>query len=82
VIAYETLAREADAAEKPLRHHLAHLAVHGFLHLVGHDHIVDAEAEAMEAIEIAVLARLKVPDPYRPPSPPGPRLRRGGARGA
>jgi probable rRNA maturation factor len=65
VIAYETMAREALAEQRPFRHHLAHLAVHGFLHLLGHDHAADAEAEAMEALEIAVLARLDVPNPYR-----------------
>jgi probable rRNA maturation factor len=64
VIAYETMAREALAERRPFRHHLAHLAVHGFLHLVGHDHEAEAEAEAMETLEIAVLARLKVPNPY------------------
>src|SRR6266700_6719535 len=64
VIAYETTAREALAAHMPFRHHFAHLAVHGFLHLVGHDHEAEAAAEAMEALEIAVLARLEVPDPY------------------
>ena len=66
VIAYETTSREARAGRLPFRHHLAHLAVHGFLHLVGHDHETDTEAEAMEALEIAVLARLDVPDPYAP----------------
>ena len=64
VIAYETMAREALTERRPFRHHLAHLAVHGFLHLVGHDHEAEAEAEAMEALEIAVLARLSVPNPY------------------
>jgi probable rRNA maturation factor len=64
VIAYETAAREAEAEHKPLRDHLAHLAVHGFLHLVGYDHAEEEEAAAMEALEIAVLARLDVPDPY------------------
>jgi probable rRNA maturation factor len=64
VIAYETTAREARAGRLPFRHHLAHLAVHGFLHLVGHDHATDAEADAMEAIEIAILRRLDVPNPY------------------
>ena len=53
VIAYETMAREALAEQRPFRHHLAHLAVHRFLHLLGHDHEADAEADAMEAIEIA-----------------------------
>jgi probable rRNA maturation factor len=64
VIAYETAAREALAAEKPLMHHVAHLAVHGFLHLVGYDHEVNEEADAMERLEVAILARLDVPDPY------------------
>ncbi len=64
VIAYETMAREALVERRPFRHHLAHLAVHGFLHLVGHDHLADAEAEAMEALEVAVLARLDMPNPY------------------
>lgn len=64
VIAYETTAREAKAEGKPFRHHLAHLAVHGFLHLAGYDHMADKEAEAMETLEIAVLRRLKVPNPY------------------
>jgi probable rRNA maturation factor len=64
VIAYETLAREADAERKPFAHHLAHLAVHGYLHLVGYDHESDQEADAMEGLEIAILARLKVPNPY------------------
>ncbi len=66
VIAYETTAREASAQALPFRHHLTHLAVHGFLHLLGHDHIADREAEAMENLEIAVLAELDVPNPYPP----------------
>jgi probable rRNA maturation factor len=66
VIAYETTDREARAAQVPMRHHLAHLAVHGFLHLMGHDHAADAQADAMEALEIAVLARLGMPNPYQP----------------
>jgi probable rRNA maturation factor len=64
VIAYETTMREAKADGKPFGHHLAHLAVHGFLHLAGYDHEADAEAETMENIEIAALKRLKVPNPY------------------
>jgi len=64
VIAYETTEREARAERKPFAHHLAHLAVHGFLHLVGYDHEADDEANAMEVLETAILARLDVPDPY------------------
>jgi rRNA maturation RNase YbeY len=64
VIAYETTEREARAEHKPFAHHLAHLAVHGFLHLVGYDHAADDEADAMEGLETAILARLDVPDPY------------------
>lgn len=65
VIAYETTAAEAKAEGKPFLHHLSHLAVHGFLHLVGHDHETDAEADIMEALEQDILARLDIPDPYR-----------------
>jgi probable rRNA maturation factor len=64
VIAYETTAREAAAEGKPFKHHLAHLAVHGFLHLLGHDHDSDRDARAMERLERSILARLAVPDPY------------------
>jgi len=64
VIAYETAAREARAEHKPFAHHLAHLAVHGFLHLVGYDHAADDEANAMEGLETAILAGLDVPDPH------------------
>jgi probable rRNA maturation factor len=64
VIAYETVARETAAQGKPFLHHLAHLAVHGFLHLMGYDHETERDAQAMERLERAVLARLDVPDPY------------------
>jgi probable rRNA maturation factor len=64
VIAYETTAREAQAEGKPFRDHLSHLAVHGFLHLVGHDHETDREADAMETLEAIILSRLGVPNPY------------------
>jgi probable rRNA maturation factor len=65
VIAYETAAAEAAAAGLPLRDHTAHLLVHGFLHLLGYDHEEPAGAEAMEAVERAVLASLGIADPYR-----------------
>jgi probable rRNA maturation factor len=64
VLAYETVAREARAEGKPLDHHIAHLALHGFLHLLGYDHESRGQAEAMERRERRILARLGVPDPY------------------
>jgi probable rRNA maturation factor len=64
VIAYETLAREASDEGKVFTQHLAHLAVHGFLHLMGYDHQNDSDADAMERLERAILARLDLPDPY------------------
>jgi probable rRNA maturation factor len=63
-LAYETCAREAKEQSKPLRDHLSHLVAHGVLHLLGWDHESDAEAEAMEALERKVMAKLGVPDPY------------------
>jgi probable rRNA maturation factor len=66
VIAYQTTAREAEAEGKPFSHHLAHLAVHGFLHLLGYDHENDRDAEEMEILERRILRRLAVPDPYAP----------------
>jgi probable rRNA maturation factor len=64
VIAYQTTEREARTQGKPFAHHLAHLAVHGFLHLLGYDHGADDEANAMEQLEAAILARLGVSNPY------------------
>jgi len=65
VLAYETLVRESAEQSKPLQNHLAHLLVHGTLHWLGQDHeIGEAEAEAMELLEVAALATLGIPDPY------------------
>lgn len=63
-LAYETCAREAEAAGIPLVDHAAHLVVHGVLHLLGHDHAADDEAEAMEALEIKALAWMGLANPY------------------
>lgn len=63
-IAYDTCAREAAAAGLSLGDHATHLVVHGLLHLLGHDHADDAEAEAMEAVETKTLATLGIADPY------------------
>jgi probable rRNA maturation factor len=68
VLAYETIAREARADHKPFAHHLAHLAVHGFLHLFGYDHQRALQAEAMEQAERDILLQLDIPDPYRAPA--------------
>ncbi len=64
VLCAPVIAREAEEQGKPLKHHYAHMLVHGVLHLLGHDHMDEAEAEAMEAIEREVLAGLGIPDPY------------------
>lgn len=58
------VAREARSQAKPLEAHYAHLLVHGLLHLQGHDHEEQDEAEAMEAREIAILKKLGFPNPY------------------
>jgi probable rRNA maturation factor len=68
VLAYETIAREARDQDKPFADHVAHLAVHGFLHLVGHDHERSKDATAMERLERDILRQLAIPDPYRRPA--------------
>lgn len=65
-IAYETVRREADDEQKPFDHHLSHLAIHGFLHLIGYDHETDQEAGEMEDLERKILAQIGIPDPYAP----------------
>ena len=64
VLAFDTLAFEADAAKKDFADHLAHLLVHGLLHLLGYDHQNDADAARMEARESILLAGVGVGDPY------------------
>jgi probable rRNA maturation factor len=64
VLASETVAREAALAGKPVQDHIAHLLVHGFLHLLGYDHAADDEAEKMEELERVALGRLGIADPY------------------
>lgn len=63
-IAFQTCAREAAEQSKPFEAHVIHLLVHATLHLLGYDHVADAEAERMEALEIQILAGLGFPDPY------------------
>jgi len=67
VLSLDTLTREAVEQHKSFSHHLTHLVIHGVLHLLGHDHVNDDEAERMEALETRILDRLDVPDPYAHP---------------
>jgi probable rRNA maturation factor len=66
-LAFGVCAREADEQGKSLAAHLQHLVAHGVLHLVGYDHLTEAEAEEMEALERDILATLGRPDPYAVP---------------
>ncbi len=63
-ISYDTCAAEALAASKPMPAHVSHLVVHGLLHLLGYDHVREADAAVMEATEVRILARLGLSDPY------------------
>jgi len=63
-IAFETCAREAGDEGPRFRDHAAHLIIHGLLHLAGHDHQADEQAERMESLETKILASLDIADPY------------------
>lgn len=63
-IAWETCAREAEAAGKPMVNHVTHLVIHGLLHLLGYDHIDDTDATLMETTEAKILESLGLSDPY------------------
>lgn len=65
VLARETIAREAAEQDKSVADHVAHMLIHGILHLCGWDHETAGEAQSMEALEVELLARLGIPDPYR-----------------
>jgi probable rRNA maturation factor len=64
ILAYETCAAEAKEKNIPIAHHAAHLVIHGMLHLLGHDHMEDDEAESMEALEVKALASMGLHNPY------------------
>jgi len=66
VLAVETVAREAGEQGIAPVHHLQHLVVHGLLHLLGFDHENDAQAEAMECLEVQILSALGIADPHAP----------------
>ena len=70
-LAYETIAREAGEQGKSFAAHAAHMAAHGVLHLLGHDHETLREARVMEPLETGILGRLGFPDPYAPEEKPG-----------
>lgn len=63
-ISWDTCEREARAAGKPIEDHVSHLIVHGLLHLLGYDHIRDADATLMEGLETRILGRMGIDDPY------------------
>ena len=63
-LAFETCQREAEQSGIRMEHHVAHLIVHGLLHLVGYDHETDEDAQRMEALEVKILAAMGVSDPY------------------
>ncbi len=64
VLAYETIMREAKEQNKSFADHLTHLLVHGVLHLLGYDHQKKEKAEEMEALEITILSKMGIADPY------------------
>ncbi len=64
IMSLETLQKEAEIKKIPLQDHFAHLLVHGVLHLAGYDHQSDDEAEEMEAIEIDILQKMGIKNPY------------------
>ena len=64
VLCAPVIAKEAREQRKELQHHYAHLVTHGTLHLQGYDHEADNDAQVMEQREVALLARMKIADPY------------------
>ena len=64
-ISYDTCAKEAEEAHKPFADHVSHLVVHGMLHLLGYDHVNEADARLMEALEVEILGKMGLDNPYR-----------------
>ncbi|MBU6235487.1 MAG: rRNA maturation RNase YbeY [Alphaproteobacteria bacterium] len=67
ILAFETVKREAKELGVPFAHHLTHLLLHGSLHLLGYDHIQEKDAKAMETLEIRLLAKMGIKNPYQMP---------------
>lgn len=65
VICTQVVTQEAKAQNKTFDHHLIHMAIHGTLHLLGYDHIEEDEAQQMENLEIKILEKIKIADPYQ-----------------
>ncbi|SMR70661.1 probable rRNA maturation factor [Aliiroseovarius halocynthiae] len=63
-IAYDTCLREAGEQGKEFPHHVSHLLVHGVLHLLGYDHINDKDACLMEGLEVEILGKMNISNPY------------------
>lgn len=64
VICTAILEKEALEQQKPFLHHAAHLCVHGVLHALGYDHLIEEDAEEMESLEIDILNQFEIPNPY------------------
>ncbi len=64
-ISYDTCLKEAKAANKPMNEHVTHLVIHGTLHLLGYDHVRDADATLMESLEVEILGKMGFDNPYR-----------------
>jgi len=64
ICAHETIAREAEEQGKSFHDHFTHMLIHGALHLLGYDHETDEEAEEMESLEIEILSKLNIKNPY------------------
>ena len=65
VICIEVVAEEAQAQGKNFENHLLHMAIHGTLHLMGYDHIEESDAEKMESLEVKILEKIQISNPYQ-----------------
>ena len=64
ILAYETLVQEAQTQQKLFEHHVLHMTIHGYLHLAGYDHATRGQAKIMENLEIKILQKLGINNPY------------------